>query len=440
MLLIDSIKSKIKNSLIQRMVLYAFSDGISKAIPFMIFPLVASYLTAEEFGYVANFNVLTQLLLAFVVINSHTFLGIDFYKSDENQRSDLIKKIVSFLIINTGIIFCLVFIFSDFIKSYLVVDKIWQFGAVLWAFGMALTYVYQAYLRLNDSTKVFASFQISQAIFSAGLTFLLVVVFKFGLEGRLYSLLVSVLLFGVLGLIYLIKKASLSLNNFIFNLKPLYLFGLPLLPHTISFWIKGGIDKIYITKFISLSSTGIYAFSETFMIVFSMFSLAFFSAYTPHLYKTLSLITESDSPLLKEKIVKETSWFMFFFIILLLLGYFAIRYFILFKFQEKYGESLSYLHYMILSVFISVLYSISSSYLFYFKKTKILGVINFLGSVIHTIVNYFVIQYYGVYGMVITNLIMLSTTTAIIAHLSQKYFPMPWSKLIPIIVKYNNRN
>ena len=57
MAFIEFIKSKVKNPLIQRMVLYTFSDAISKAIPFIIFPLVATYLTTDEFGYVANFNV-----------------------------------------------------------------------------------------------------------------------------------------------------------------------------------------------------------------------------------------------------------------------------------------------------------------------------------------------------------------------------------------------
>ncbi len=439
MAFIEFIKSKVRNPLIQRMVLYTFSDAISKAIPFIIFPLVATYLTTGEFGYVANFNVLTQLLLAFIVINSHTFLGIDFYKSDENERNLIIKNVLSFLIINTVIIFFLVLIFSELIKNYLVVDKFWQLGAVLWSFGMALTYVYQAYLRFNENTNVFASFQISQAIFSAGLTYLLVVVFKSGLEGRLYSLVVSVLLFGILGLVFLTRNASLSLNKFIFNLKPLYLFGLPLLPHTISFWIKGGIDKIYITKFISLSSTGIYAFSETFMVVFSMFSLAFFSAYTPHLYKQLSLIdvyTNTDEiKILKNKIVTETIFFVGTFSILLIIGYVLVYLFITYFFIEKFGESLTYLHYLIFSVFISVIYSITSSYLFYIKKTKILGIINFTGAIVHTLINYFVIQYFGVKGLVITNLLMLSFTTVLVAIYSQKYYPMPWNRIIPIFRK-----
>jgi O-antigen/teichoic acid export membrane protein len=430
MALFSTIKSRIKNPLIQRMVVYAFSDGISKAIPFLIFPLVAAYLTTEEFGYIANFNVFTQLILAFVIINAHTYLSVDYYKSDQNQKGNLIHQAIVFFSFNTVIVLIIVFLVSGLIKKYLALDLFWQIGAVFWSFGMASTYVYQSYLRLNEQVKLFSIFKISQAIFSAGLTFLLVVFYEGGLSGRLYSIVISVFSFGLIGLIYLIRKSNLY--SFKVSLKPLYLFGIPLLPHTVSFWIKGGIDKIYITNYISLSANGIYAFAETFMLIFSMFSLAFFSAYTPHLYKQLSSMENGNSLSIKDKIVKETGLFLMFFIVLLIIGYFAVRIFVSALFVEKYGDSLSYLHYMVFSVFVSVLYSIASSYMFYVKKTKILGIINFSGAIIHTFINYFVIQYYGVLGMVITNLIMLTITTSIILFFSQQYYPMPWHKLIPL--------
>lgn len=438
--LIQIVHAKIKNPLLQRMAVYAFSDGVSKAIPFLIFPLVAAYLTTEEFGYVANFNVLSQILLAFVVINSHTYLTVDYYRLDDVEKNNLIRKILLFIAINSVVVAFFVFLLSPIIKDYLYIDLQWQLAAVLWAFGMGSTYIFQAFLRIKEKIKTFAKYQILQAIISTILTLILVVIFKFGLQGRLFSLLISVLSFGLLGYIYLLRYSRFSFLNLKLELKSIYQFGLPLLPHTISFWIKGGIDKIYITKFISLSATGIYAFAETFMLIFSMFSLAFFSAYTPHLYKKLSETTSVSSHFdileIKLKIVKETAFFIICFILLLILGYAFIYFFILHFFYIKYGESLNYIHFLILSVFVSIIYSIFSSYLFYIKKTNILGFTNFSGSIVHTIINYFVIQTYGLKGMVITNLTMLSITTIIIVYLSEKHFPMPWKNLIhPIKTK-----
>jgi O-antigen/teichoic acid export membrane protein len=434
MALVDVIKVKIKNPLLQRMIIYAFSDGLSKAIPFLIFPLVAAFLTTAEFGYVANFGVLTQIVLVFVILNAHTYLTVDYYKIDESNRNSLLQNILLFLLINTLFVLIIVLLLQSVIEKYLSINFFWQIAAVFWALGMAAIYVFQAYLRVAEKTKLFAYYQIIQAAFSAILTFILVVTLKYGLEGRLYSLLISVIVFGLFGYLYLIKASLFNLKKLKFNLKPIYYFGIPLLPHTISFWVKGGIDKIYITKFISISATGIYAFAETFMLVFTMFSLAFFSAYTPHLFKTIAQITEKSTTneidKIKLKVVKETSAFVVFFAILLILGYAVIYLFIKYFFFDKFGDSLQYLHLLITCVFVSIIYSVFSSYLFYLKNTKVLGIINFSGAVVHTLINYFVIQSFGIKGLVLTNLIMLSLTTSIIIYQSEKYFPMPWRKII----------
>jgi O-antigen/teichoic acid export membrane protein len=435
MALVDLIKVKIKNPLLQRMIIYAFSDGLSKAIPFLIFPLVAAFLTTAEFGYVANFGVLTQIVLALVILNAHTYLTVDYYKIDESSRNGLLQNILLFLLINTLFVLIIVLLIRSIIEKYLSIDFFWQIAAVFWALGMAAIYVLQAYLRIEEKTKMFAYYQIVQAAFSATLTFILVVTLEYGLEGRLYSLLISVLIFGLFGYLYLVKASLFNLKKkFKFNLKPIYFFGLPLLPHTISFWVKGGIDKIYITKFISISATGIYAFAETFMLVFTMFSLAFFSAYTPHLFKTIAQITEksttNDIDKIKLKVVKETSAFVGLFAILLVVGYASIYLFIKYFFFDKFGDSLQYLHLLIACVFVSIIYSVFSSYLFYLKNTKVLGIINFSGAVVHTLINYFVIQSFGIKGLISTNLIMLSLTTSIIIYQSEKSFPMPWRKII----------
>jgi len=40
MALVDIIRANIKNPLLQRMLVYAFSDGISKAFIFLVFPFL----------------------------------------------------------------------------------------------------------------------------------------------------------------------------------------------------------------------------------------------------------------------------------------------------------------------------------------------------------------------------------------------------------------
>jgi O-antigen/teichoic acid export membrane protein len=172
------------------------------------------------------------------------------------------------------------------------------------------------------------------------------------------------------------------------------------------------------------------------MVVFSMFTSAFFSAYTPHLFKTLSQINENTSEeevkKIKFKIVKETAAFLVLFFVLLLLGYIGIYFIIKYLFFDKFGDALEYLHLLTISSFVSSIYAVFSSYLMFLKKTKILGVINFSGAIVHTVINYFIIQSFGIQGMVLTNLTMLIITTSFIIYKSDKLFPMPWKSLFNI--------
>ena len=81
----DSIKSRIKNPLLQRMVVYILSDGISKAMPFFVFPIVAFYLTKEEFGLVANFTVLLSVIGPFVGMSTNSALSVNFFRKKKEE-------------------------------------------------------------------------------------------------------------------------------------------------------------------------------------------------------------------------------------------------------------------------------------------------------------------------------------------------------------------
>lgn len=101
------------NPLLQRIITYAISDGLSKAIPFLVFPFVAIYLTSEEFGIVANFSVLTQVMLAFTLLNGHTYLTVEFYKINEEERSRLVSNILLVPLVHVAFLSILIFFFSE---------------------------------------------------------------------------------------------------------------------------------------------------------------------------------------------------------------------------------------------------------------------------------------------------------------------------------------
>ncbi|MDO4975507.1 MAG: oligosaccharide flippase family protein, partial [Alphaproteobacteria bacterium] len=77
--------------------------------------------------------------------------------------------------------------------------------------------------------------------------------------GKIYA---EVFVFGLMGLVHLYilyKKGYLIFQIELQWIKKLLKFGVPLLPHSVSFWLKGGVDKIFITSFCGLQFNGLYS-------------------------------------------------------------------------------------------------------------------------------------------------------------------------------------
>ena len=60
-------------------------------MPFLVLPIIANYLTVEDFGLVSNFTVLVELFAAFVSFSAAMSLAVDYYKLD---KATLVSNLV----------------------------------------------------------------------------------------------------------------------------------------------------------------------------------------------------------------------------------------------------------------------------------------------------------------------------------------------------------
>jgi O-antigen/teichoic acid export membrane protein len=415
------------------MAVYAFSDGISKAMPYLVFPIVAWFLTPDEFGLVTNFGVLCQVLFAITLLNTHTYLSVEYYKRSEQQNQSLILNL--FYLGGILLVISLIgtLLFSNLILKNLKLPVKWQLYALIWVGTSAIIYIFQAKLRLDEKAKHFGAYQIGQSIISAGLTLLFVALLKLGWQGRINSLVITNVLVASYA-IWVLKKTGFLNGRFEWKqLKSAFYFGIPLLPHTLSFWLKGGLDNIYITAAVSIKENGIYAFAGTLASIFFMLTNAFFSAYNPYLFKTLasieSTVEENKKELIKIRLLKQAKYFILLYAVANVVGYFIIRVAINLFFLKSYGESLKYIPWLQLTGFFGIFYAIFSSYIFYMKSTKILGAITISTAVLQAGLNYFAVIHFGVMGIIIVGISTSILMAVLVGMHSNKVYPMPWKYL-----------
>ncbi len=418
-------------------IVYAFSDGLSKAIPFMVLPIVAYFISPNDFGIVTNFSVLGQILFSLVALSSHTSLSVNYYKFDDGERKSYVFNLLLTSFIISIILLIVLFFFKEILFKNLQIDFTWQLLALLWALFSTITQLFQTLLTLESRPKVFGIYQLAQSILSAGLTLLFVVTFLLGWKGRIESLVLSVGITAFAAIILLVKEGKI---DFQFQKKFIYstvLFGLPLIPHTLSVWLKNGLDKIFITNAISLTENGLYSFAMNLSSVFSVLTIAFFSAFTPYLFKKLTTIEKQDYlSAQKEKleIMKFTNIFIIIYLLIIIIGYFVLKFFILYLFRTDYSGSTQYLFYMLIATSVQIFYYFFSSYLFFLQKTNLIGTITFTSALIQALIGYFIVNNFGVIGLLKSSIFFTAVTAFFIAYYSNKHYPMPWIEFYKSIV------
>ena len=419
------IKEKVKNPLLQRMLVYILSDGISRAMPFLVFPIVAYYLTKEEFGLVANFTVLMSVTGPLIGMSTNSALSVEYYQKPKNE---LPKYYANLIYTNLGIYiltFCLIILINKYVEIWTGYSLKWQLLALLTVFFKPFTTLYSTRLRMEEKARKFGQFQIFSSAIAALLTYIFIAVFLWSWKGRIYSLVFAGVLPGLVAIYYTIKFLDFKLHKLDVNIiKSTLIFGLPLLPHNLSFWLKSGFEKLLVTGTQGLAENGVMSFAQTLSYIFVIITTAFFGAYTPYLFKRLS--SKSDnSEKTKLDLVKKSYQFLLLYLIILIIGYFVCRIGISIYF-EKYIPSLRYLVFFLGFNFFNACYAIFSGYVFYSKNTKLLGLITISTAFLQVALSILLVNQFGGIGAAYSTLVISIITAVAVAYYSNKKYPMPW--------------
>lgn len=198
--------------------------------------------------------------------------------------------------------------------------------------------------------------------------------------------------------------------------------------------MKSGLDKIYITNAVSIAENGIFSFAGMLASIFFMLNSAFFSAYTPYLFKTLAsietLADENQKRIIKIKLLIQAKYFVILYALANIIGYYIIKLGIELFFLEKYGTALQYIPWLLLGGFFGIFYAIFSSYVFYMKSTKVLGLITMSTALLQAVLNYFAVVHYGVMGIIAVSIVISILMAVLVGMHSNKVYPMPWKYLV----------
>ncbi len=415
------------NSLFKQTLTYGITDGINKALPFILFPILAAFLTPVDYGILSNYFVLVQILTILSGLTAGGSLSSIWYRINRDQSGKYIFNQIIIISLICLVLIILVLLFQRKIEEFTSINLYWQITTVLIACFSNITLLQMTVWRLEEQAIKYGVYQILQTLAVTVPTFLLIVVYRWNWEGRTISYFYAVLVFGLVSLFILRRKRQIKFRYSKAYIGEILRFGLPLLPHGISAWLKTGVDKLLLTNFFNLNENGLYSTALTFTSIFTLVVTSFNNAYLPFLFKRLSLIESMENKLHeKVKLVKMTYILFAGLAVLVGLAYIFSRYFILLFFKASYGPSLKYLLPLMVAAFFQGTYLLIVNYIFYTRKTNRLGLITFSSSLVQIALSFLLLHVIGPVGVAWSSALVSFLTFVLVWIHSARTYDMPW--------------
>jgi O-antigen/teichoic acid export membrane protein len=385
-------------------------------------PYLTTYMSTAEFGlyymFMAIFNILTILCSA----NIHVSLTVNYFKMSSAEFQSFFCTI---LVVPPVIFFFLsifVFSFSSSLEDLLKVDLYLLFIALLSALFNSYILFCLSFFQASMKPKMYFLLRFFQTLLDIILAISFVYFYKSSLEGRVESHLLTILFSSLFALI-IVYRLGLIIRSFNLSyVKKALAFGLPLVPHTLSGLLIMNIDRVMLSNYQDLTSTGLFSSAIIISSIMMLIIEPVNKVFGPWLLSNLKDSNEYS----KKRIVKITyalvsSFFVLVFILYLLKD---LLYFILVD-QMHYGTK-EFIIYLFFGFCFQGMYYLVTNYLLFAEKTKVLSAISILTAILGCIYSYVFITHFGLLGASISFLLTNITLFILVWYFSNKYYPMPW--------------
>lgn len=371
--------------------LFSLFSFFSKGCAFFLLIILAKFIIPSDYGRLSMFNTIVTLLGFFIGLSTYGFVSISYFqKSLEEFKKDFTSIFVihtfSFILL-TAIVYFWGFLFVEKLE---MTSHLMYFALII-AYLQLLFNIHQDFLRIQERVIEYGIWNCAFALCNLVLALLLVIYFKQGWLGKINAQFTCVFFVGILSIFYFLRGRFFILDFKWSRFKPILFFGLPLIPHTASGWIRQGCDTYIINYHYSTYEVGVFNFALNLVSVIIMIGSAFNATNQVSIYRILSDL-KTDSAEKQSQLKKQTriiGWMIISFSIIYVLGIIPIVKLAM----PRYSSSIWF--FLILSLYgiFQSFYFLYCNYFFYYKSTKKLMYITFSSSVLHLILSLLFTRY-----------------------------------------------
>ena len=362
----------------------------------------------------------------FITLSMSGAVSVNYYKLVKDELAKYVGNVLNISFLSFIIVLVIVTLLRGILFEKIGFSYSWLIIATSMSFMSFITVLNLTLWLVEQKPKNYSLFQIGETIIKLGLSLYFVILLAMSWQGRIYGMFIGTIISALVSLYFIYRRGYLTLNVNKEYIKDALGFGIPLIPHQLSFWFKSGAIVFLLSYFVGNKETGLYNVGLMLVLPLGVLTNAFNKAFSPYLYRKLS-----SKPLMSEKlnIVKFTySYFVGVNLLafaLILVAPFVIDIFL----DVKFADSYIYVVYLAFGAAFQGMYLMVVNYIFYIKQTKYLTYITFVSSVVNVALAYFLINKNGTVGAAQASLVASMLTFLGVWYYSNKVYSMPWFKL-----------
>lgn len=383
---------------------YSLGELLPKVISFLLLPLYTRYLSPSDYGIVSYTTTITTFLsvIGMLGLNSYVLRYYFIYKDEESRKKVVGTAFIAVSVFNLFILGIAFLVMPSIIDTYdiqVAWNPFFMFALVTNLFTSFSTIPLCLY-RIKQEANNYVLINISRTMLTVIFNLLFIVWLNAGIEGYFYAHLYSSIPFIP---IFFVIIGKYSKFNFSFSfLKEGLRFALPLVPGTLAYIIINMSDRIILERNVSMSQIGLYNIAITISSALQIVIQSGYHAIEPDIFSNYGSEDYYDFVRRLQKV-----FYSFIFVAGLLIALFSQEVFALFLSSEYYSGYL-FVPILVVTAVISGQNIIYGAILQGDRKSKIIGGITILGSILSFTFNIILIPLIGVWGAAAVGLLSMA--------------------------------
>ena len=403
--------------------IYVLSLLFNKGLTFLLLPVLTFYLTKEDYGVLGLVTAISTMASIYVGFFPSGFLLARFAQYGKEKMAEYMHHILLLTIATTSLVLLILIGFQHYLlPEHLENKTILMVVITLYAMFTIFFRFIDTLLQVEQNAIKFAVLQTLQSVGSLGLGLVLIIEFSYGWKGKYYAELLILFFVFIYAIYYIVKNQYYKYNTDYKKLKELFVFLFPLTFSVLGLYLMGTIDRIFISNMLGLEAAGIYSVAITMAVIINMVYDSVMKALDPVIYQNL-VIKENAS---KIKVVKLIYLYSFVCIVIYAAFLLLLPYVFNIMINEKFIEALVLIPILGLGLTFEGLRKVLEAPLIFKHKVKSLAAITLIASFVNIVLNYYLIDIYGIHGAAYATVISFLLLYIMTFSLLIKETSLPW--------------